>query len=111
MAQLRQDLRFAREQPNEAAIARAAGSALDADGDRIVGERGTIPDGDAVVTVAGRLPFKGVIHAVGPRMGVGDEEAKLVRALTSAFLRAHERGWTSVSFPAVSSGKNSYSFW
>jgi O-acetyl-ADP-ribose deacetylase (regulator of RNase III) len=45
-----------------------------------------------------------VIHAVGPRQGEGDEENKLVQALLSAFLRAQERGWVSVSFPAVSSG-------
>jgi O-acetyl-ADP-ribose deacetylase (regulator of RNase III) len=37
-------------------------------------------------------------------MGQGDEHAKLVEALYSAFLRAHERGWRSVSFPGVSSG-------
>jgi len=45
-----------------------------------------------------------VIHAVGPRQGEGDEESKLFQALMSAFARANERGWTSVSFPAVSSG-------
>jgi O-acetyl-ADP-ribose deacetylase (regulator of RNase III) len=57
-----------------------------------------------VVTTAGKLPFKGVIHAVGPRQGEGDEEAKLFQALSAAFERARERGWSSVSFPAVSSG-------
>ena len=87
-----------------AAIARAAGPALSQDGDRIVSERGVIPVGDAVVTTAGTLPFKGVIHAVGPHQGLGAEEEKLEKALRSAFLRAHEQGWTSVSFPAVSSG-------
>jgi O-acetyl-ADP-ribose deacetylase (regulator of RNase III) len=45
-----------------------------------------------------------VIHAVGPHQGIGREEERLVEALRSAFLRAHERGWASVSFPAVSSG-------
>jgi O-acetyl-ADP-ribose deacetylase (regulator of RNase III) len=60
--------------------------------------------GSAVVTTAGRLPFKGVIHAVGPRYGEGDEENKLYDALTNAFSLALERGWESVSFPAVSSG-------
>ena len=45
-----------------------------------------------------------MIHAVGPRQGEGDEEAKLFRALASAFACAKERGWSSVSFPAVSSG-------
>ena len=53
---------------------------------------------------AGKLPFKGVIHAVGPRQGEGDEEQKLVQALASAFALASERGWQSVSFPAVSAG-------
>lgn len=85
-------------------ISRAAGPDLDDEGDAIVRASGPIPTGEAVVTTAGRLPFKGVIHAVGPVQGQGDEEAKLTRALRSAFLRAHERGWTSVAFPAVSSG-------
>jgi O-acetyl-ADP-ribose deacetylase len=85
-------------------IARAAGPELQAESDRIVAERGPLATGSAVVTTAGKLPFKGVIHAVGPRQGEGDEEAKLVRALSAAFACARERGWDSVSFPAVSSG-------
>ena len=85
-------------------ISRAAGPELQAESDRLVRDRGPIPTGDAVVTSAGKLPFKGVIHAVGPRNGEGDEEGKLVRALSAAFQRARERGWESVSFPAVSAG-------
>jgi putative ATPase len=87
-----------------AVIARAAGPALSQEGDRIVAERGVIPVGEAVVTTAGTLPFKGVIHTVGPHQGLGAEQDKLEKALRSAFLRADEKGWTSVSFPAVSSG-------
>jgi O-acetyl-ADP-ribose deacetylase (regulator of RNase III) len=87
-----------------AAIARAAGPTLTEEGDRIVRERGAIPVGDAVITTAGKLSFKGVIHAVGPHQGLGREEERLEAALRAAFLRAHARGWTSVSFPAVSSG-------
>lgn len=85
-------------------ISRAAGAALDDEGDAYVQTHGAIPTGEAVVTTAGRLPFKGVIHAVGPIQGQGDEEAKLTRAVGSALLRAHERGWSSVAFPAVSAG-------
>jgi O-acetyl-ADP-ribose deacetylase (regulator of RNase III) len=85
-------------------ISRAAGPELQAESDRLVAERGPFATGSAVVTRAGKLPFKGVIHAVGPRYGEGDEEAKLVRALGAAFERARERGWQSVSFPAVSAG-------
>jgi O-acetyl-ADP-ribose deacetylase (regulator of RNase III) len=87
-----------------AAIARAAGPSLSNEGRRIVAERGEIPVGEAVVTTAGELPFAGVIHAVGPHQGMGREEERLEAALRAAFLRAHERGWASVSFPAVSSG-------
>jgi O-acetyl-ADP-ribose deacetylase len=85
-------------------ISRAAGPQLQAESDRLVRERGPFPTGSAVVTSAGKLPFKGVIHAVGPRQGEGDEETKLVLALVTAFGCAKERGWSSVSFPAVSSG-------
>jgi O-acetyl-ADP-ribose deacetylase (regulator of RNase III) len=85
-------------------IARAAGPELQAQSDLLVRKLGPLPTGSAVVTTAGKLPFKGVIHAVGPRQGEGNEEAKLVQALASAFARAREEGWSSVSFPAVSSG-------
>jgi O-acetyl-ADP-ribose deacetylase (regulator of RNase III) len=87
-----------------AAIARAAGPGLQAECEQLVAARGPLATGSAVVTTAGRLPFKGVIHAVGPRYGEGDEEAKLVQALTASWERAREHGWESVSFPAVSSG-------
>jgi O-acetyl-ADP-ribose deacetylase (regulator of RNase III) len=85
-------------------ISRAAGPALQEESDRIVSQRGPLRTGEAVATTAGKLPFKGVIHAVGPRYGEGDEENKLFNALTAAFALAAEKGWTSVSFPAVSSG-------
>jgi O-acetyl-ADP-ribose deacetylase len=87
-----------------AAIASAAGPELTCQGDAIVRERGPIPSGGAVATTAGRLPFKAVVHVVGPRQGDGDEERLLAAALCSAFAIAHERGYGSLSFPAVSSG-------
>jgi O-acetyl-ADP-ribose deacetylase (regulator of RNase III) len=73
-------------------ISRAAGPALQEESTRLVEQEGPIQTGCAVVTSAGKLPFKGVIHAVGPRYGEGDEEAKLVQALKSAFEKAKERG-------------------
>lgn len=87
-----------------AIISRAAGPALQAESERLVAERGSFSTGSAVVTTAGRLPFKGVIHAVGPRLGEGNEGAKLEQALDAAFARAREQGWASVAFPAVSAG-------
>ena len=48
---------------------------------------GAISTGEAVVTTAGRLPFIGVIHAVGPRQGEGDEEAMARSVHQGAALR------------------------
>jgi O-acetyl-ADP-ribose deacetylase (regulator of RNase III) len=85
-------------------IARAAGPALQEESNRLVRSKGSFLSGTAVVTTAGHLPFQGVIHAVGPRYGEGDEERKLFEALKAAFACARERGWESIAFPAVSSG-------
>jgi O-acetyl-ADP-ribose deacetylase (regulator of RNase III) len=87
-----------------AIISRAAGPELQAASDAQVRTHGFFPAGSAVATTAGRLPFKGVIHAVGPRFGEGDEEQKLFNALNASFQIAKERGWESVAFPAVSAG-------
>jgi O-acetyl-ADP-ribose deacetylase (regulator of RNase III) len=61
-----------------AAIVKAAGPQLEDECDAIVREKGRIPVGEAVLTSAGKLPFRGVIHSVGPRMGDGNEEQKIV---------------------------------
>jgi O-acetyl-ADP-ribose deacetylase (regulator of RNase III) len=87
-----------------AIISHAAGPELQAECDLLVRKKGAYPTGAAVVSTAGKLPFKGVIHAVGPRHGEGDEERKLEQALSSAFECARERGWRTVAFPAVSAG-------
>lgn len=66
----------------------------------------TIPTGGVHVTSAGVLPFKGVIHAVGPIWGGGElfEPQLLALAHANACAAAHERGWRSIGFPAVSCG-------
>ena len=87
-----------------AAISDASGGELDEEGRAYVLEHGPIPVGEAVATTAGKMDFKGVIHAVGPRLGDGDEEEKLTQAVSNALLRAHERGWQSLALPAISSG-------
>jgi O-acetyl-ADP-ribose deacetylase (regulator of RNase III) len=87
-----------------ALISRAAGAALDEEGRAHVRVSGPVPTGEAVVTTAGALGYEGVVHAVGPVQGEGDEEAKLEGAIAAALSRASERGWRSISFPAVSSG-------
>ncbi len=87
-----------------AIIAEAAGEALEADSARVVAKLGRIPTGQAALTTAGDLPYKAVIHAVGPRQGEGNEENLLVSALKSSFTLAAKHGYASLAFPAVSAG-------
>lgn len=87
-----------------AAIARAAGAALDEESRRYVQKHGVVPVGEAAVTTAGKLPFQGVIHAVGPSQGCGGEETKLISAVAAALRCAHENRWQSLAMPGISSG-------
>lgn len=65
---------------------------------------GGTPVGTAVITGAGDLPHKHVIHAVGPRMGDGDEDRKLAAAVRSSLALADRHGLSSVAVPAISTG-------
>ncbi|MDH3743628.1 MAG: macro domain-containing protein [Acidobacteriota bacterium] len=60
--------------------------------------------GTAVITGAGNLEAKHVIHAVGPKMGEGDEDRKLSAAVRSALALADRHGLKSVALPAISTG-------
>lgn len=65
---------------------------------------GFVSVGSSVITSAGKLPCKVVIHTVGPQMGEGKEEEKLNNAINSVFDLVTQKGFKSVSIPAISSG-------
>ncbi len=65
---------------------------------------GNTPVGTAVMTGAGELNVKQVIHAVGPRMGEGDEDRKLSSAVRSALALADRNGLRTIALPAISTG-------
>jgi len=83
-----------------AAIVRKGGKIIQQESDKIA----FASVGSAVVTTAGKLPCKAVIHAVGPRMGEGDEDNKLRTAIQSTLTLASDKGFKSISIPAISSG-------
>ena len=60
--------------------------------------------GGAVITTGGRLKANYVIHAVGPRMGEGNEDEKLTNATLNSLKLAQQNNLTSIAFPAVSAG-------
>ena len=82
------------------AIRRKGGPAIQAECDK----KGPIEVGQAVITTAGKLRARFVIHAVGPRMGTGNEDEKLKNATLSALNVANENDLTSIAFPAISTG-------
>jgi O-acetyl-ADP-ribose deacetylase (regulator of RNase III) len=82
------------------AIRRKGGSQIQAECDRI---GGTFVGG-AVLTTAGRLKARYVIHAVGPRMGEGNEDEKLRNATMNSLKLADEHGLKNLAFPAISAG-------
>ncbi len=59
---------------------------------------------EAVITGAGKLKARHVIHAAGPRMGEGDEDEKLKRTTLNILNLADEKGLKSLAFPAISTG-------
>ena len=60
--------------------------------------------GGAVITTGGNLNAKHVIHAVGPRMGEGDEDSKLTNAVLNSLKLTDEHGLKTIAFPAISTG-------
>ncbi|XP_006137712.2 protein mono-ADP-ribosyltransferase PARP14 [Pelodiscus sinensis] len=89
------------------ALLQAAGPELQTECDRIVQKRGPLQPGRALITDAGKLPCKQVIHAVGPRWR--DHEAEkcvylLKRAVKESLRLAETYNHHSIAIPALSSG-------
>ena len=60
--------------------------------------------GGAVITTGGNLKAKHVIHAVGPRMGEGDEDQKLKHATLNSLKLMDDHNLKTIAFPAISTG-------
>jgi O-acetyl-ADP-ribose deacetylase (regulator of RNase III) len=86
------------------AIVRKGGRIIQEESTRWVQERGSVPVGMAAITSGGRLKARHVIHAVGPRLGEGDEDEKLKEATLSSLKLADEYKIRSIAFPAISTG-------
>lgn len=63
-----------------------------------------IPLGGAVVTSAGHLNYKGIIHVAGINLCWMSSEAAIRSATKSALSLAQERGYSSIAFPTIGAG-------
>jgi O-acetyl-ADP-ribose deacetylase (regulator of RNase III) len=60
--------------------------------------------GGAVITTGGNLKAKHVIHAVGPRMGEGNEDEKLKNTTLNSLRLMDKHDLKTIAFPAISTG-------
>ena len=65
---------------------------------------GPIEVGEAVLTGAGKLKAKYVIHAAGPVYGEGNEDEKLKRATRNSLEIAEKKKVKNIALPAISAG-------
>ncbi|MFW9818184.1 MAG: macro domain-containing protein [Candidatus Thorarchaeota archaeon] len=82
------------------AIRRKGGPSIQEECDKI---GGTFVGG-AVITNGGNLKARHVIHAVGPRMGEGNEDIKLRNATLNSLKVMDDNNLRTIAFPAISTG-------
>lgn len=90
----------------DGAIHRAGGAAILEECMRIRQKQGGCKTGEAVITTAGALPAKYVIHTVGPvwEGGHHNEEKLLASAYINSLMLAHKHEVRTISFPNISTG-------
>ncbi|MGG8495472.1 O-acetyl-ADP-ribose deacetylase [Tenacibaculum sp. TC6] len=92
----------------DGAIHRAGGSAILDACQQIRSKQGSCKIGQAVITTAGNLPAKKVIHTVGPVYQIGKKNEKekelLANCYQNSMLLAKENGLKSIAFPNISTG-------
>lgn len=76
---------------------------------REVARHGPIPLGGAVLTSAGRLPFRGIIHVAGIDMLWRASEQSIRGSARSAVEIVNREGFASVAFPIIGAGSGGMS--
>ena len=87
-------------------IHRAGGPAILEECRKIVARQGGCKTGEALITTAGNLPAKYVIHTVGPVWSGGNnkEREKLANCYLNSLQLAVENNCKTVAFPNISTG-------
>jgi O-acetyl-ADP-ribose deacetylase (regulator of RNase III) len=94
----------------DGAIHRAGGPEILNECKLIIERQGKCKTGEAVITGAGRLHAKYVIHTVGPvwNGGTKNEAQLLANAYTNSLQLAAENGCNTIAFPNISTGVYGY---
>lgn len=73
-----------------------------------LGRHGPIPLGEAVLTGAGRLPYRGIVHVAGINMLWRASERSIRGSVRSALRIVGEQGFASVAFPVIGAGSGGF---
>jgi O-acetyl-ADP-ribose deacetylase (regulator of RNase III) len=94
----------------DGAIHRAGGQAILEDCRKIIARQGSCKTGQAVITTAGNLNAKFVIHTVGPVWNGGqkDEKLKLADCYKNSLQLAVDNDCKTIAFPCISTGVYKY---
>ena len=94
----------------DGAIHRAGGPSILEACKQIINQTGPCPTGEAVITTAGNLPAKYVIHTVGPVWsgGLNGEPEKLASCYRNALRLAAKNHCRTIAFPNISTGVYGY---
>ena len=94
----------------DGAIHRVGGPAILEACRKFIDAEGRCNTGDAVVTTAGNLPARIVIHTVGPvwKGGSSGEEELLSKCYLNSLKRAAENDCKTIAFPCISTGAYCY---
>lgn len=94
----------------DGAIHAAGGPAILEECRKIKAQKGGCPAGRAVITTAGALPAKKVIHTVGPvwRGGAHGEAETLASCYRQSLKLAAAKGLRTIAFPSISTGAYGY---
>ena len=75
---------------------------------RELGRKGPMPLGSAVVTGAGRLSYKAIIHVAGINMLWRASERSIRGSVRNAMALVAQHGWRSVAFPIIGAGSGGF---
>ena len=75
---------------------------------RELAKHGPISLGGAVLTSAGRLPFRGIIHVAGINLLWRSTEPSIRGSVRSAMRIAEQERFTSIAFPVIGSGSGGF---
>ena len=71
---------------------------------RELGKLGPIPLGNAVITNAGKLPFKSIIHVAGISMWWRSSERSIRDSTRNALTVAADHNFQSIAYPLIGAG-------